>query len=151
MKIRFDVINKDAYTYEAQYNMAEMSFDIPNVSADIYIAVAYLNLGIDSEDMTAKSFWGFSPMSSWKNTNLELPSYMEGGIKLIGVNEGGIILRADKNKTWESYYDKAIGWYCTGSPVTEKGDRAVKFIKNMIAVLDISGDLKAIWIQPKFL
>ena len=36
MEIRFDIINKDAYTYEAQYNMAEKSFDIPNVSADIY-------------------------------------------------------------------------------------------------------------------
>ena len=150
MEIRFDIINKDAYTYEAQYNMAEKSFDIPTVSADIYIAVAYLNLGIDSEDMTAKSLWGFSPMSSWKNMNLKLPAYMEGGIKLLGVNEGGIILRADKEKMWEAFYDKTMGWYCIGNPLTEKDDKALKIIKNMIVVLDVSRALKAIWIQPKF-
>ena len=48
-----------------------------------YISAVHLNSGIDSEDMTAKSLWGFGLMSSWKNTNLKLSAYMEGGIKLV--------------------------------------------------------------------
>ena len=48
-----------------------------------YISAVHLNSGIDSEDMMAKSLWGFGLMSSWKNTKLKLSAYMEGGIKLV--------------------------------------------------------------------
>lgn len=149
--MRFEMINKMAYTYGVQYNMAEISFDIPNVYSDIYIAVAYLNLGIDSEDMTARCLWGFSPMSSWKNMNLKLPDYCEGGIRLVGVNEGGMILRADKEKMWKAFYDETKGWFCAGNPFTGREDKAVKIMENMLVTLDVSGALKAIWIYPKYI
>lgn len=151
MKMRFDIINKDAYTYEAQYNMAEMSFDIPNVSVDTHISVAYLNLGIDSEDMIAKCIWGFSPMNSWQITNLTVPDYIDGGVRLVGLNEDGLILRADKDKMWKSFFDKTTGWYCIGNFASEEGDTAVKITKNMIVVLNFFRHLKAIWIKPKFI
>ena len=49
---------------------------------------------------------------------------------------------------WESYFDESSGWYCIGKPILEKSDKAVRVIKNMIAVIDITNVLKAVWIQP---
>ena len=52
---------------------------------------------------------------------------------------------------WESYFDRESGWYCIGNPILEDGDTAVKIIDNMIAVVDNTSELKAVWVQPMFI
>ena len=87
-----------------RYFIKERSFDCnPSVNVDINIAMAYLNLGVDSEDMCVKCLWGFSPRESWKEANLFVPSAIEGELRLVGEYEAGLMWRIDKNKMWESY------------------------------------------------
>ena len=52
---------------------------------------------------------------------------------------------------WESYFDRESGWYCIGNPILENGDTAVIIIDNMIAVVDNTSELKAVWAQPMFI
>ena len=51
--MKFEIISNKGYeNVEEQYYMSDKSFDgNPSVSVDINLAIAYLNLGIDSEDM----------------------------------------------------------------------------------------------------
>ena len=136
---------------EEQYFTNERSFDCnPSTNVDINVAIAYLNLGIDSEDMCVKCFWGFSPRESWKEVALCVPSAIEGELRLVGEYEAGLTWRIDKNKMWESYFDKESGWYCIGNSMLENDDTAVKIINNMIAVVDNTSELKAVWVQPIF-
>ena len=87
-----------------RYFINDRSFDCnPSVNVDINIAMAYLNLGVDSEDMCVKCLWGFSPRESWKEANLFVPSAIEGELRLVGEYEAGLTWRIDKNKMWESY------------------------------------------------
>ena len=51
---------------------------------------------------------------------------------------------------WESYFDKESGWYCIGNSMLDDEDTAVKVINNMIAVVDNTSELKAVWVQPIF-
>lgn len=44
---------------EERYFINERSFDCnPSVNVDVNVAIAHLNLGVDSEDMCVKCFWG---------------------------------------------------------------------------------------------
>lgn len=136
---------------EEQYFIKDRSFDCnPSVNVDINVAIAYLNLGVDSEDMCVKCLWGFSPRESWKEVKLFAPSAIEGELRLVEEYEAGLTWRIDKNKMWESYFDKKSGWYCIGNSMLEEEDTAVKVINNMIAVVDNASELKAVWVHPTF-
>lgn len=100
--------------------------------------------------MCAKCLWGFSPRESWKEANLFIPSAIEGELRLVGEYEAGLTWRIDRNKMWESYFDRESGWYCIGNSILADEDTAVKIIDNMIAVIDNTSELKAVWIQPLF-
>ena len=62
----------------------------------------------------------------------------------------GLTWRIERNKMWESYFDREFGWYCIGNSILADEDSAVKIIDNMIAVIDNTSELKAVWIQPLF-
>ncbi|MFR4350196.1 MAG: hypothetical protein ACLT3H_00835 [Roseburia sp.] len=150
--MKFELIkgNKIGNT-EEQYFINDRSFDCnPSANVDINVGIAYLNLGVDSEDMCVRCLWGFSPRESWKKTKLFAPSAIEGELRLVGEYEAGLTWRIDKNKMWESYFDKKSGWYCIGNPMLEEEDTAVKVINNMIAVVDNTSELKAVWVHPTF-
>ena len=150
--MKFEIVRGSKIgTAKERYFINERSFDCnPSVNVDINAAIAYLNLGVDSEDMCAKCLWGFSPRESWKETNLFIPSAIEGELRLVGEYEAGLTWRIDKNKMWESYFDRESGWYCIGNSILADEDTAVKIIDNMIAVIDNTSELKAVWIQPLF-
>ena len=149
MKFEIVKVNNIGNT-EERYFINDRSFDCdPPVNVDINIAIAYLNLGVDSEDMCVKCIWGFSPRESWKEVkNLFVPYAIKGGLRLVGDYEPGLTWRIDKNKMWESYFDKKSGWYCIGNSNLEDEDIAVKIIHNMIVVVDNTSELKAVWVQP---
>lgn len=151
--MKFEIIeNVKNENIKELYVIAEKSFDCyPVINVDINIAIAYLNLGIDSEDMCIKCIWGFSPRESWEEKSLNLPIAKDGKIQLKGEYEAGITIRLDKNKTWDSYFDKLSGWYCIGNTSTEFNDSAVNIAKNIIIVLDKMNNLKAVWIKPEFI
>lgn len=137
---------------EEQYIIKDSAFDCtPYVNVDINIAIAYLNLGVDSEDMCVKCLWGFSPRESWKLDELFVPDSVEGVLRLVGEYEAGLTWRIDGNKMWESYFDQKSGWYCIGTPTLEEENTAVKVINNLIVVVNNVGELKAVWIHPIFI
>ena len=150
MKFKIVKGSKIANT-EERYFINNRSFACnSSVNVDINVAIAYLNLGVDSEDMYVKCLWGFSPRESWKEANLFVPPAIEGKLRLVGQYKAGLTWRIDQNKMWESYFDKESGWYCIGNPKFEDEDTAVKIINNMIAVIDNISELKTIWINPIF-
>lgn len=150
--MKFELVKGDKIeNTEEQYFISDGSFDCTSsANVDINIAIAYLNLGVDSEDMCVKCLWGFSPRESWKEAWLSAPSAIEGELRLVGEYEAGLTWRIDKNKMWESYFDKKSGWYCIGNSMLEEEDTVVKVINNMIAVVDNASELKAVWIHPIF-
>lgn len=150
--MKFEIVKSSKIrNADEQYFINERSFDCsPSTNVDINIAIAYLNLGVDSEDMCVKCLWGFCPRESWNMVDLFVPSAIEGELRLVGEYEAGLTWRIDKNRMWESYYDKEAGWYCIGNSKYEAEDTAVKIINNMIAVVDKASELKAVWIQPIF-
>lgn len=136
---------------EEQYIINDRSFECsPYRNVDISIAIAYLNLGVDSEDMCVKCLWGFSPRESWREVALFVPSATEGTLRLVGEYEAGLTWRIDGEKMWESYFDQRNGWYCIGTPMLQEEDTAVKVIDNLIVVLNNANELKAVWIHPIF-
>lgn len=150
--MEFEIIkSRKIESEEERYFISESYFDCnPSVNVDINIAMAYLNLGVDSEDMCVKCFWGFSPRESWKKANLFVPTAVEGKLRLVEELEAGFTWRIDKNKMWKSYFDEKSGWYCIGNPRIEGEDDAVKVLKNLIVVVDDANSLKAVWVQPVF-
>lgn len=150
--MKFEIVkSSNIGNIEERYFINDRSFGChPSVNVDISIAIAYLNLGIDSDDMCVKCLWGFSPRESWKEANLFAPSATEGALRLIGEYEAGLTWRIDKDRMWESYFDKESGWYCIGDLILKKEDVAVKVSNNMTAVVDSTSELKAIWIRPIF-
>ena len=151
--LKFEIIEDvKNETIKELYITAEKSFDCyPVVNVDINIAIAYLNLGIDSEDMCVKCIWGFSPRESWEEKSLNLPVARDGKLQLKGEYEAGITIRIDKDNRWNSFFDKLSGWYCIGNTTTKSQDSAVIVAKNMIIVLDKMNKLKAVWIKPEFI
>ena len=151
--MEFEIIRSNkSVNIEEIYFINDRSFDSnPSLNVDINIVMAYLNLGVDSEDMCVKCLWGFSPRESWKEEKLVVPFAEEGELRLLGEYEAGLTWRIDKDKMWESYFDKSSGWYCIGIPMLEERDRAVKIIKNMIVVVNNASLLKAVWVKPEFI
>ncbi len=136
---------------EEQYIINDRTFNcFPYINVDISIAVAYLNLGVDSEDMCVKCLWGFSPRESWRQVELSVPEGTEGALRLVGEYEAGFTWRIDGDKMWESYFDQKSGWYCIGNPTLEEENIAVKMINNLLVVVNNVGELKAVWIHPIF-
>lgn len=150
--MKFEIINEEYENVEELYYMSDKSFEgSPAVSVDINLAIAYLNLGIDSEDMCVKCLWGFSPRDSWKEECLTIPPAQSGKLKLLGEYEPGLTWRLDKNEMWISFFDEKTGWYCIGNPLSSKGDSAVRINRNMIAVVNSTNELTAVWVQPTFI
>lgn len=151
--MKFEIINNNKIEgTEEHYFISDRSFDCkPSVNVDINVAIAYLNLGIDSDDRCVKCFWGFSPRESWREANLLVPTAIEGKLRLVGEYEAGLTWRIDKSKMWESYFNKESGWFCIGNTMLEDEDKAVKIIKNMIVVVDKTSSLKSVWIRPVFI
>lgn len=150
--MKFNIVNgRKISNIEELYFTDDRSFDCrPSANVDINVAIAYLNLGVDSEDMCIKCLLGFSPRDSWKEDKLLVPSAIEGALELVGKYDAGLTWRIDKNKMWESYFDKESGWYCIGNPILGIEDAAVRIINNMIVVVDKENELKAVWVHPTF-
>lgn len=148
----FEIIENDKLENRKEiYIINENSFDCyPVINIDLTISIAYLNLGVDSEDMFVKCMWGLSPQKSWKNVKLATPCAKKGNLRLKGKYELGKSYRLDKDKFWESYFDETTGWYCLGNPNLLKEDVAVEIIQNMIIVLKNERFLKSVWIKPVF-
>lgn len=102
--MKFEIVRDSTIgNTKERYFLNDKSFDCnPSVNVDINVSMAYLNLGIDSEDMCVKCLWGFSPQESWKEANLSVPSAIKGELRLVREYEAGLTWRIDKNKMWES-------------------------------------------------
>lgn len=151
--MKFEYLNSNLdKVREEIYSQSDSLFDCqPAANVDINIAIAYLNIGVDSEDMCVKCLWGFSPEESWTEENLSVPDAVEGKLKLIGEYEAGLTWRLDRDSVWKSYIDKRNGWYCIGNPYLEGEYTAVKVLEDMILVMDKLNELKAVWVHPKFI
>lgn len=146
--MKFKVIRDNIEESEIIYLAKDKSFDTNiSVNVDINLLIAYLNIGIDSEDMGVKCIWGLSPKKNWCEKTLSIP-YAEGGrLILLGEYEPGMSWRIDGGNMWKSYCDKETGWYCIGNPNVERYDLSVRINKNTIVLLNELNELKSIFIQ----
>jgi len=149
--IKFNAIKNDNIIYgETKYFEMDRSFDfVPKQDVDINIAISYLNLGFDSDNMKAKCVWGFSPKESWNNISDIQPESFLGELFLLGEYESGLTWRIDKEEMWKSYYNNETGWFCIGDKNQEANDINIQFATDIIAVLQ-SETLKALWFKPDF-
>lgn len=46
----------------------------------------------------------------------------QGELRLVGEYEAGLTWRIDRNKMWESYFDRESGWYCIGNSILADED-----------------------------
>lgn len=150
--MRFEIIEGHINHITEEYYVADGEFDSnPARNSDICIAVAYLNLGVDSSDMCVKCLWGFSPRESWHACKLDVPtSYIDGQLKLLGKYEPGLSWRIDDQEMWKSHFDESTGWYCLGNSCVSEKDKTVKVADNMLMVINADGELVAVWVRPLF-
>lgn len=78
------------------YNKEQYFDFFPEINTDISVAIAYLNIQFDSEEMKAKYIWGFSSKDSWINNKLEIPKYFPGELQIATCCEAGRTYRLDK-------------------------------------------------------
>ena len=48
------------------------------------------------------------------------------------------------------YFDSESSWFCVGNSDIKDQTTNINFIDNAIAVLNIQGELQALWINPIF-
>ena len=133
------------------YITKENAFDYSlNLSTDIIITLAYLNIAVDSNTMELKYVWGISPIESWMDYRLKIPETVKMNIRLSENYEPGCSYRLDNKMPWKSYYDKNSGWYCIGNPYWENGYDCIEFANDSAAIMH-NGCLKSIWLKPEFI
>jgi hypothetical protein len=146
----------DGYVF---YNLGEKGMDsFPSKKSEITLVVAYIQIGFSAKDsndedyinnMCADQIYGLSPHTSWKQCILKAPHITHRcALRMIDVFDWGS-KRLDFGNEWISYYDNESGWFCVGDPDFH-GAENVNFIENAIAVLNETGELKALWIKPVF-
>lgn len=133
------------------YSENDRGFDfIPKIEVDINIAIAYINLGFDSENMKGQLVWGFSPSESWIAMSDKPPVSFTGELLLLGECESGETWRLDKDEMWNTHHNSKTGWFCIGDTSQEIDDTNVEFATDIIAVLQ-SDTLKALWFKSDFI
>lgn len=109
-----------------------------------------MELGFDSDDMTLKSISGLNFKEEWREYILKEPDGENGKLCVMGKYESGKSYRLNQDSIWDSYFDKATGWFCTGNPKTVSNDNTVRVFQNAYIVLDEVNELKSIRIKPVF-
>lgn len=150
--MKFEIVRShQSMDNEIVYRVNDKAFDCRlSVNTDVYLTVAYLNLGIDSQDMLLKCVWGLSPMESWNRRKLSMPFAEIGCLKLVGDYEEGLIIRIDKDKRWEAFFDPISNVYCIGNPIIGETEKLAKIMNNLITVINSENTLTSIWIEPIF-
>ena len=125
--MKFEIIeNKELEDKEERYFISEKSFECyPSVNADINVVMAYLNLGIDSEDMCVKCFWGFSPKESWKDANLFVPVAVKGELRLVEDIIAGLKMFQDGDVDSKEYQEALIDTFLVAAYVYDDSIRIV--------------------------
>jgi len=150
--ILFDINDKKSVRGLINYSEVESALDfIPKANSDIIILINYINIGFDSDTMSANQIWGFLPKESWKMQKLDIPKTIhEGELILKGEYDSGS-WRVDKDKIWQTYYDTEKQWVCIGNPVIKESFFCIEILENVVAVLNESKHLKSLWVQPNFI
>ena len=121
---------------------------LPDIRSDITLLIAYVNVGFDSDTMCSNQVFGLSPAHSWiKQKLLALESSIKCALKLEEDFDYGT-WRLDRQNEWKTYFDEETEWVCIGKPETRDRTINVHFIDNAIAVLNIQGELQALWLKP---
>jgi len=91
---------------------------VPKINSDITLLLAYINIGFDSETMTATQVWGFHHDFNWIKRELSPPSYVKGKLSLDIELEGRDSKRISSANNWKTYQDEKSGCICFGNPET---------------------------------
>lgn len=146
----------DGYVF---YNENESGLDTyPDTKSEITLLCAYIQTGFTSgnsddteyvKNMCANQVFGLAPYPSWQPKKLNIPKIThQCALRLLDVFDWGT-KRLDKGNEWNMYFDKDTGWLCVGNP-DYTGTTNINFIQNAIAVLNMNGEMEALWINPVF-
>lgn len=129
------------------YIVDEYSFDIdPTVlEIDYYVVINKLDLTVVDNKIFQVS--GFCPYSSWIKTNLKIPQFKKGILKVADELKPGFSYGINNEKDWLVYVDIQTGWVCLGNP--EAIGNAVEFINNCVAVINNNGEFVSLWLKPQ--
>lgn len=140
IKYKFTYINQRKIFYLPD----EFSFNVKPLTPEIdyYLILNYINLTVVNNLVVQVD--GFCPNHDWILTDLPVPNYEIGQLKVLKNYEPGFSYRLN-NIDWPVYYNQQSGWVCVGDPT--KKNEAVEFTTNVVAVVE-NNELQALWMKP---
>jgi hypothetical protein len=132
---------------ELSYIVDEYSFYMQSTinGVNLDLLINNIDLAIDDNNCITH-LSGFCPYGNWIKTNIVIPKYKRGIIRVIHQLKSGFSYRLNDHE-WSTYIDEKERWVCIGNP--EKPGQAVEFLNHCIAVIN-QGELVSLWLKPKF-
>jgi hypothetical protein len=139
--------SRDPEEKDLVYYLDEYSFDMkPWVNfMDIELAINKLTLTVLDNQIIQLS--GFCSLPKLMNSNICTPDYSKGRLMIEHNQKPGFTFRIYEEDQ-PVYLNNKSGWVCIGDP--SKEGNAVEFIKNCLAVVDSDGNLKSLWLKPRW-
>ena len=114
------------------------------------ILINDINLEID-EDGNVLYVWGLAPKSAWEDTGKLPPSCSQAGMQcVLDKVLCGVSIRINDVGSWPMFFNKANKWFFIGEDINYTGFEQIEFTQNCVANLSDSGELKGLWLRPKF-
>lgn len=147
--MKFKIENTSFYKKQRKlfYLLDEFSFYVSPFTTriDYDLVLNYLNLTVLSNLVVQVD--GFCPNGEWIITDLSVPNYNMGQLRVLKNYEPGFSYSLNKAQ-WPVYYNQHTGWVCVGDPIVK--NQAIMFITNVVAVIE-NNELQALWLKPVFL
>ena len=151
--MEFYAINKQRMQGVVQYLSNEMSFYTLGSAESFYtitLGSSYLGLEIASDCETVCAISGLSSQCLWEFSSIELPTSMDGTLKLLTTDDLVIGCGYKYSENWNVSYDKnskiALIAKTTYSDFATNGFQYVRFLENAICVL-AGSNLVAIYVE----
>ncbi len=127
------------------YREDEYSFDMRpwEYVIDLDLALNKITLTVVNEKIIQLS--GFCGLTKEMNTNVEIPKYKKGALRVEHNFEHGFTYRIN-DEDLPVQLNTGTGWVCIGA--ANKAGQGVEFIDNCVAVIDDNGTFLSLWLKP---
>ncbi len=133
---------------ELVYLIDECSFYMGKINHDVDVEWILNKISLASSDNTIIHISGFCGLSISMNSNICVPEYSKGRLKVEhNLKKGFAYGIYDDDQP--IHLNTKSGWVCIGDPL--KLGKAVEFIQNCVAVINSDGQLLSLWLKPKSL
>ena len=142
-----EILNGTLLYVESDYSF---DFEPHSNGGGASILIHDINLEID-EDGNVLYVWGLAPKIAWEDTDKLPPSFIQAGIQcVLDKVICGVSIRINDVGSWPMFFNKANKWFFIGEDINYTGFEQIEFTQNCVANLSDSGELKGLWLRPKF-